>query len=53
MDLTSHFITANDVVDRPQGGKIRKEDFRLTRFAAYLVAMNGAVLFLCLTINGI
>lgn len=39
--LTSHFIIANEVVDRPQGGKINRENYSLTRYAAYLVAMNG------------
>lgn len=39
--LTSHFIIANEVIDRPQGGKINRENYNLTRYAAYLVAMNG------------
>lgn len=40
-DVTSHFQGSAKVVDRPQGGGSAHEDFHLTRFAAYLVAMNG------------
>ncbi|AMU74028.1 hypothetical protein BAB79_04590 [Mycobacteroides abscessus] len=38
---TSHFRGAAKVVPRPQGGGINREDVHLTRYAAYLVAMNG------------
>ena len=44
MDVTSLF----DPRVENTGGRPR-QDYRLTRYAAYLVAMNGAVLFLCLT----
>lgn len=40
-DATSHFQGSAKVVERPQGGGATHEDFHLTRFAAYLVAMNG------------
>lgn len=40
-DVTSHFQGSAKVVERPQGGGSAHEDFHLTRFAAYLVAMNG------------
>lgn len=39
--MTSHFIQSDEVVERPQGGAIPKENFNLSRFGAYLVAMNG------------
>lgn len=41
MDVTSHVVRADKVVARPQGGSVSRADYRLTRFAAYLVAMNG------------
>lgn len=39
--LTSHVVDASKLVTRPQGGSITSEDFELSRFAAYLVVMNG------------
>lgn len=41
LGLTSHFIGADKVVRRPQGGDLTVGDYHLTRQAAYLVAMNG------------
>lgn len=41
MDLTSHVVGVNDLVPRPQGGSVSREDFLLSRYACYLVAMNG------------
>ena len=40
-DVTSHFDRSVKVVKRAQGGGTGRNDFHLTRFAAYLVAMNG------------
>ncbi|MBH0121527.1 phage antirepressor KilAC domain-containing protein [Rhodococcus sp. CX] len=40
-DVSSHFAGSRKVVVRPQGGGSEQEDFELSRFAAYLVAMNG------------
>lgn len=40
-DLNSHFNRSVNVVKRAQGGGTEQTDFHLTRFAAYLVAMNG------------
>lgn len=39
--LTSHVVDATKVVPRPQGGSINREDFELSRHAAYLTAING------------
>lgn len=39
--LESHFGGSPKMVDRPQGGGRPRDDFHLSRFAAYLVAMNG------------
>ncbi|ASN69214.1 hypothetical protein 7S3_36 [uncultured Caudovirales phage] len=39
--VTSHVTDASKKVDRPQGGSARLGDFHLSRFACYLVAMNG------------
>ncbi|WP_161995421.1 BRO family protein [Rhodococcus sp. YH1] len=39
--VTSHVADASKLVERPQGGSIRQEDFELSRFGAYLVVMNG------------
>lgn len=39
--LTSHVVEATIMVARPQGGSISKEDFQLSRHAAYLTAING------------
>ncbi|EOM78029.1 hypothetical protein DW322_11105 [Rhodococcus rhodnii] len=41
MALTSHVTDASKKVERPQGGFLYKADFELSRFACYLVAMNG------------
>ena len=35
------FARSHNVADRPQGGGNHPEDFELSRFACYLVAMNG------------
>lgn len=39
--VTSHVVDATTLVRRPQGGSIKKEDFELSRYAAYLTAING------------
>lgn len=39
--LETHFAGSRKVVKRPQGGGMEHEDFHFTRYAAYLVAMNG------------
>ena len=39
--VTSHVVGADNLVQRPQGGSVRQEDFELSRFGAYLVVMNG------------
>lgn len=41
VDVTSNFTIANEVVEREGRGSISRQNFYLTRFAAYLVAMNG------------
>ena len=41
MDVTSQFGVSPNLVERPQGGGNAREDFHLSRYAAYLVAMNG------------
>jgi DNA-damage-inducible protein D len=40
-DVSSHFRVNPKMVNRPQGGGRTQDDYRLTRYAAYLVAMNG------------
>ncbi|KZM71114.1 hypothetical protein AWN90_42135 [Nocardia terpenica] len=40
-DATSHFAVSRKVVGRQQGGGTERADYELSRFAAYLVAMNG------------
>lgn len=40
-DATSHFAGARKLVERPQGGGTNQDDFHLSRFACYLVAMSG------------
>ena len=40
-DVESHFTRSSKMVNRSQGGGMEQQDFHLTRFAAYLVAMNG------------
>jgi len=39
--LSSHVVGVDKVVERPQGGSLRIEDFELSRFGAYMVLMNG------------
>lgn len=39
--LTSHVVGSDKLVERPQGGSIKREDYELSRFGAYLVVMNG------------
>ena len=41
MAVTSHFTRSSKMVKRAQGGGMAQEDYELSRFAAYLVAMNG------------
>lgn len=41
MSLTSHVNQVSNVVERPQGGSIPMADYELSRFAAYLVMLNG------------
>lgn len=41
MDVTSHFLRSQEMVNRDQGGGKAREDYELSRQAAYLVAMNG------------
>ncbi|MGM5069793.1 phage antirepressor KilAC domain-containing protein [Rhodococcus qingshengii] len=41
MPLTSHVNQVSNVVERPQGGSIPMADYELSRFAAYLVMLNG------------
>lgn len=37
----NHFAGADNLVKRPQGGGSKQEDYKLSRYAAYLIAMNG------------
>jgi hypothetical protein len=39
----NHFAGADNLVKRPQGGGSKQEDYKLSRYAAYLIAMNGDV----------
>lgn len=41
IDVTSQFAESRKLVERAQGGGNTHEDYHLSRFAAYLVAMNG------------
>lgn len=41
MDVSSHFLRSQEMVLRGQGGGKPRDDFHLSRHAAYLVAMNG------------
>lgn len=41
IDVTSHFAESRKMVERAQGGGVSQEDYHLSRFAAYLVTMNG------------
>ena len=40
-NVEHHFEVEFNLVKRPQGGGSRQEDYRLSRYAAYLIAMNG------------
>ena len=40
-DVTSQITDASNLVQRPQGGSAMRADFSLSRYACYLVAMNG------------
>jgi hypothetical protein len=39
----SHFAIVGNMVKRTQGGGVNQEDYKLSRYAAYLIAMNGDV----------
>lgn len=39
--VNSHVVAANNLVPRPQGGSVSREDFELSRYGAYMVLMNG------------
>lgn len=39
--VSSHVVAANNVVPRPQGGSVSREDWDLSRYGAYMVLMNG------------
>ena len=39
--VDDHFADAGNVVKRQQGGGSRQSDYRLSRYACYLTAMNG------------
>lgn len=41
IDVTSQFAESRKLVERSQGGGNTREDYHLSRFAAYLVTMNG------------
>ncbi|MEH6802659.1 MAG: phage antirepressor KilAC domain-containing protein [Rhodococcus erythropolis] len=41
MPLTSHVNQVGNLVARPQGGSILMADYELSRYAAYLVMING------------
>ena len=41
LNVASHFTETSKVVRRAQGGGTTQEDYELSRYAAYLVAMNG------------
>lgn len=41
IDVTSQFAESRKLVERAQGGGNTHEDYHLSRFAAYLVTMNG------------
>lgn len=40
-EITNHFADAGNLVKRKQGGGSRQSDYRLSRYACYLTAMNG------------
>jgi hypothetical protein len=39
--IENHFADAGNVVKRQQGGGSRQSDYKLSRYASYLTAMNG------------
>jgi hypothetical protein len=39
----NHFAIVGNMVKRTQGGGVSQEDYKLSRYAAYLIAMNGDV----------
>jgi hypothetical protein len=39
--VDNHFADAGNLVKRPQGGGNRQSDYKLSRYACYLTAMNG------------
>lgn len=41
LSLSSHVTERSKLVERAQGGSAHVKDYELSRFAAYLVAMNG------------
>ncbi|NJN13280.1 MAG: hypothetical protein HC815_37335 [Richelia sp. RM1_1_1] len=40
-EITNHFTDAGNLVKRTQGGGSRQSDYKLSRYACYLTAMNG------------
>lgn len=40
-DVTSQIVDADNLVDRPQGGTVNREDYELSRYGAYMTLMNG------------
>ena len=40
-EIQDHFADADNLVKRSQGGGSRQSDYRLSRYACYLTAMNG------------
>ena len=40
-DIKNHFTNAGNLVERQQGGGSRQADYKLSRYACYLTAMNG------------
>ncbi|MBD2771196.1 BRO family protein [Iningainema tapete] len=39
--VENHFADVGNVVERPQGGGSKQSDYKLSRYACYLTAMNG------------
>jgi DNA-damage-inducible protein D len=39
-NVSNHFISTVNMVKRPQGGGVKQVDFKLTRFAAYHIALS-------------
>jgi DNA-damage-inducible protein D len=40
-DIDYHFVEATKTIDMPKGAKKQVVDYKLTRFACYLIVMNG------------